>query len=400
MESLWDSIREMTRMSSEPVYDDELKCLLLRCKQYKDVNDMIVKQAKLYHQSLTELSSVGRAAGETYVSISNFRRFVPSEGILNSGGGGGVAVRSRRSSSALAGPRGRSNSSGGSGSRDVRALAAMANVSTHLYPPEERQMLVQLGRAERAAHQVQAVFAERISAPIVLEGKRFKERYDELRRLKAQYKRARAQYFDAQHKLDAERAKRVPSMEAQVKLVTKLATLEEEFDNATEKLFVHARALEEEHMYAMSQHVCGFLIHHYNALVSALRVLKRVVPAAERYIPEKIHIEAAAEDAGEAERLPPRGPLPRHSPDDGHGRERRSSGAAPKSLPSEELLQRLQRQKEARHVPKTEVQRLQEMHMRAQREIQALRNQNERLCEELLHRSATYTDTVTDGSIR
>ncbi|KAK4532919.1 hypothetical protein CCYA_CCYA14G3776 [Cyanidiococcus yangmingshanensis] len=370
-QKIWGSIHNLSSFAADASYEEDLNRLIQRCKQYKDVNDMITKQAKLYDTSLRDLSSVGRAAGETYVSIANFRSF-PS--------GTSTTESELRSSHAQIPFRNRSMSSLSTVDASDRSTSAG---SFYLYRGEERRVLAQLGRAERTAHQVQAVFAERISAPIILEGRQFKERYDELRRLKSLYKRCKRRYLQAQRALAAEKAKRVPSMEAQVKLVSKLDEYEEEFKRVTERLFVHAKALEDDHHYAVMQHVCGFLLHHYNALVSALRSIKNVVSVAERHIPEKIQLERPESFVVELQKSLPSTDVMEVDAGTSGG----PNGSKPESSQSSigiaeedpELTWKLQRSEELLCVANAESQRWRSLYLQAERKNRALYLENQRL---------------------
>jgi len=365
------AFQNVTSFAADASYDEELNRLIQRCKQYKDVNDMIIKQAKLYDTSLRDLSSVGRAAGETYMSIASFRSFP----------GGAVAGESDlRLAQAQGSFRTRSISSLSTADASDRSTGAG---SFYLYRSDERRVLAQLGRAERAAHQAQAVFAERISAPIILEGRQFKERYDELRRLKSLYKRCKRRYIQAQRALASEKAKRVPSMEAQVKLVAKLAENEEEFKRVTEKLFVHAKALEDEHHYSVMQHVCGFLLHHYNALVISLRAIKNVIAIAEKHIPEKIQLERLESLAIELHKLLPSAEAFEHAglggtdavPSLPDSSQSSSAGREDES----ELRLRIQRSEELLSVANAESQRWKMLYLQAERKNRALYLENHRL---------------------
>jgi hypothetical protein len=370
-QKIWGTINNLASLSTDASYEEELNRLIQRCKQYKDVNDMIIKQAKLYDTSLRDLSSVGRAAGETYMSIANFRSFPSGASAADS------ELRPTQTQSAF---RSRSVSSFSTVDASERSTSAG---SFYLYRGDERRVLAQLGRAERTAHQAQAVFAERISAPIILEGRQFKERYDELRRLKSLYKRCKRRYIQAQRALAAEKAKRVPSMEVQVKLVSKLDEYEEEFKRVTEKLSVHAKGLEDDHHYAVMQHVCGFLLHHYNALVSALRSIKNVVSVAEKHIPEKIQLERLELLVTELQKSFPatdafdlEGTV---NPDPMISKPDSSQSSVGIAEEDPELSWRLQRSEELLCIANAESQRWRSLYLQAERKNRALYLENQRL---------------------
>jgi len=100
---------------------------------------------------------------------------------------------------------------------------------------------------------------ERVSNPIIREGRRFHEKYMELHRLKEQYKNCKLRYLEAQKSLNKELSKPKTSMEAQVKGWAKVDELRREYTNISSHLLRFATQLEQEHHQALLEHVSDSL---------------------------------------------------------------------------------------------------------------------------------------------
>lgn len=96
---------------------------------------------------------------------------------------------------------------------------------------------------------------ERVSNPIIREGRRFHEKYMELHRLKEHYKNCKMRYLEAQKSLNKELSKPKASMEAQVKGWAKVDELRREYNNIASQLLRFATQLEQEHQQSLLEHV-------------------------------------------------------------------------------------------------------------------------------------------------
>lgn len=259
MTTLWSSavsvVPSVSSVSSY-IYDDdeELRTILLSCKKYRDTMDMVVRAAKAYRRSLGELAVAGKAAGEVYTCVAEFSKSTFEE-------------ERRRSHAAhsMFGTR-----------RDTSSIA-FEDQSTNaksLYPENIRNLLTVLGEAEKNAHDGTTLFMERVSNPIIREGRRFHEKYMELHRLKEHYKNCKMRYLEAQKSLNKELSKPKASMEAQVKGWAKVDELRREYNNIASQLLRFATQLEQEHQQSLLEHAGSFILHHYGTLSASLDAVK------------------------------------------------------------------------------------------------------------------------------
>eukprot|EP00871_Galdieria_phlegrea_P003035 jgi/Galph1/3732/GphlegSOOS_G2418.1 len=259
MTTLWSSavsvVPSVSAVSSY-IYDDdeELRNILLSCKKYRDTMDMVVRAAKAYRKSLGELAVAGKAAGEVYTCVADFTKSKFEE------------ERRRSQNHFVFGSR-RDNTS---------VIFDEENVSSNsfLYPENIRKLLTVLGDAERNAHDGTTLFMERVSNPIITEGRKFHEKYVELHRLKEQYKNCKVRYLEAQRSLNKELTKPKASMEAQVKGWAKVDELRREYNNISSHLLRFATELEQEHQQSLLEHVASFIIHHYGTLSASLDAVR------------------------------------------------------------------------------------------------------------------------------
>jgi hypothetical protein len=258
MTTLWSSavsVVPSVSSASNYIYDDdeELRTILLSCKKYRDTMDMIVRAAKAYRRSLGELAVAGKAAGEVYTCVAEFSKSTFEE------------ERRRSQAHSVFGTR-----------RDTSSIVFedQDGSTKFLYPENIRNILTVLGEAEKNAHDGTTLFMERVSNPIIREGRRFHEKYMELHRLKEQYKNCKLRYLEAQKSLNKELSKPKTSMEAQVKGWAKVDELRREYTNISSHLLRFATQLEQEHHQALLEHAGAFILHHYGTLSASLDAVK------------------------------------------------------------------------------------------------------------------------------
>ncbi|EME27171.1 hypothetical protein Gasu2_36020 [Galdieria sulphuraria] len=258
MTTLWSSavsvVPSVSSVSSY-IYDDdeELRTILLSCKKYRDTMDMVVRAAKAYRRSLGELAVAGKAAGEVYTCVADFTKSTFEE------------ERRRSQAHSMFGTR-----------RDTSSVVFedQEGNTKFLYPENIRNLLTVLGEAEKNAHDGTSLFMERVSNPIIREGRRFHEKYMELHRLKEHYKNCKMRYLEAQKSLNKELSKPKTSMEAQVKGWAKVDELRREYSNISSHLLRFATQLEQEHHQALLEHAGAFILHHYGTLSASLDAVK------------------------------------------------------------------------------------------------------------------------------